>query len=76
MLAGIRMTDHIRLWRLCRHLGQVALGVPVGLGASTSSADPHGDVDMRSRRQQPRRTPLGRSVSRVCTQPAAERPPL
>jgi hypothetical protein len=46
MLAGIRITDQIRLWRLCRHLGQVALGAQVGLGASTLSADQHGDGDL------------------------------
>ena len=30
MRADIRMTDQIRLWRLCRPLGQVALGAPGG----------------------------------------------
>lgn len=46
MLAGIRMTYQSRLWRLCRHLGQVALGAQVGLGASTISAYKHGDGDL------------------------------
>src|SRR5262245_56424873 len=45
MAADIRLTSHSRRWRLRRHLGQAALGVPVGLSASTSAADTHGDVD-------------------------------
>jgi hypothetical protein len=76
MLAGIRITDHIRLWRLRRHLGQVALGAQVGLGASTISASKHGDGDMRIRRKKPRRTPMELSVSWVCTKPAEARPPM
>src|SRR5262245_27373967 len=44
MLADIRITDHIRRGRLCRHLRQAALGAQVGLGASTISAYEHGDA--------------------------------
>ena len=32
MAADIRITYHIRRWRLRRHLGQAALGAQVGLG--------------------------------------------
>jgi transcriptional regulator with XRE-family HTH domain len=46
MLADIRITYHIRRWRLRRHLPQAALGAQVGLGASTISAYEHGDVDI------------------------------
>ena len=46
MRADIRITYHIRRWRLRRHLRQAALGAQVGLGASTISAYEHGDVDM------------------------------
>jgi transcriptional regulator with XRE-family HTH domain len=50
MRADIRSTDHIRRWRLRRHRRQAALGAQVGLGASTISADEHGDVDMPTSR--------------------------
>jgi hypothetical protein len=33
MAADIRITYHIRRWRLRRHLRQAALGAQVGLGA-------------------------------------------
>jgi transcriptional regulator with XRE-family HTH domain len=50
MAADIRITYHIRRWRLRRHLGQAALGAQVGLSASTISADEHGDVDIPTSR--------------------------
>jgi transcriptional regulator with XRE-family HTH domain len=50
MRADIRLTYHIRRWRLRRHLGQAALGAQVGLGASTISAYEHGDVDIPTSR--------------------------
>jgi transcriptional regulator with XRE-family HTH domain len=50
MLAAIRVTYHIRRWRLRRHFGQAALGVQVGLAASTISAYEHGDVDIPTSR--------------------------
>jgi transcriptional regulator with XRE-family HTH domain len=50
MLAAIRVTYHIRRWRLRRHLGQAALGAQVGLAASTISAYEHGDVDIPTSR--------------------------
>ena len=50
MAADIRITYYIRRWRLRRHLGQAALGVQVGLSASTSSAYEHGDVDIPTSR--------------------------
>jgi transcriptional regulator with XRE-family HTH domain len=46
MLADIRLTYHIRRWRLRRHPRQAALGAQVGLSASTISAYEHGDVDI------------------------------
>jgi transcriptional regulator with XRE-family HTH domain len=50
MLAAIRITYHLRRWRLRRHLGQAALGAQVGLGASTISAYEHGNVDIPTSR--------------------------
>jgi transcriptional regulator with XRE-family HTH domain len=50
MIAAIRITYHIRRWRLRRHLGQAALGAQVGLGASTISAYEHGAVDIPTSR--------------------------
>jgi transcriptional regulator with XRE-family HTH domain len=50
MLAAIRITYHLRRWRLRRHLGQAALGTQVGLGASTISAYEHGNVDIPTSR--------------------------
>ena len=50
MAADIRITYHIRRWRLRRHLGQAALGAQVGLGASTISAYEHGAVDIPTSR--------------------------
>src|SRR5262245_36033232 len=50
MRADIRITYHIRRWRLRRHLRQAALGAQVGLGASTISAYEHGDVDIPTSR--------------------------
>ena len=50
MAADIRITYYIRRWRLRRHLGQAALGVQVGLSASTISAYEHGDVDIPTSR--------------------------
>jgi transcriptional regulator with XRE-family HTH domain len=50
MLANIRITYHIRRWRLRRHLRQAALGAQVGLGASTISAYEHSDVDIPTSR--------------------------
>jgi transcriptional regulator with XRE-family HTH domain len=46
MALAIRITYHIRRWRLRRHLGQAALGAQVGLSASTISAYEHGAVDI------------------------------
>jgi hypothetical protein len=73
MRADMRLTDHMRPGRLRRHRGQAVLGAPVGLGASTSFVYKYGDVDRRSRRQQPRRPPMGRSVAGVCMTPAEDR---
>jgi transcriptional regulator with XRE-family HTH domain len=50
MLADIRVTYHIRRWRLRRHLRQATLGAQVGLSASTISAYEHGDVDIPTSR--------------------------
>ena len=50
MAADIRITYHIRRWRLRRHLGQAALGAQVGLSASTISAYEHGAVDIPTSR--------------------------
>ena len=50
MAVDIRITYHIRRWRLRRHLQQAVLGAQVGLGASTISAYEHGDVDIPSSR--------------------------
>ena len=50
MTVDIRMTYHIRRWRLRRHLQQTVLGAQVGLGASTISAYEHGDVDIPTSR--------------------------
>jgi len=50
MAVDIRITYHIRRWRLRRHLRQDALGAQVGLGASTISAYEHGDVDIPTSR--------------------------
>jgi transcriptional regulator with XRE-family HTH domain len=50
MLAAIRITYHLRRWRLRRHLGQAALGAQVGLGTSTISAYEHGNVDIPTSR--------------------------
>jgi transcriptional regulator with XRE-family HTH domain len=46
MAVAIRITYHIRRWRLRRHLGQAALGAQVGLAASTISAYEQGKVDI------------------------------
>jgi transcriptional regulator with XRE-family HTH domain len=50
MYTAIRVTYHIRRWRLRRHLGQAALGAQVGLAASTISAYEHGEVDIPTSR--------------------------
>jgi transcriptional regulator with XRE-family HTH domain len=50
MTVDIRITYHIRRWRLRRHLKQTVLGAQVGLGASTISAYEHGDVDIPTSR--------------------------
>ena len=50
MAIDIRITYHIRRWRLRRHLKQAVLGAQVGLGASTISAYEHGDVDIPTSR--------------------------
>ena len=50
MTVDIRITYHIRRWRLRRHLQQTVLGAQVGLGASTISAYEHGDVDIPTSR--------------------------
>jgi transcriptional regulator with XRE-family HTH domain len=50
MALAIRITYHIRRWRLRRHLGQAALGAQVGLSASTISAYEHGAVDIPTSR--------------------------
>jgi transcriptional regulator with XRE-family HTH domain len=50
MTVDIRITYHIRQWRLRRHLQQTVLGAQVGLGASTISAYEHGDVDIPTSR--------------------------
>jgi transcriptional regulator with XRE-family HTH domain len=50
MAADIRVTYHIRRWRLRRHLRQATLGERVGLGASTISAYEHGEVDIPTSR--------------------------
>ena len=50
MTVDIRITYHIRRWRLRRHLQQTVLGAQVGVSASTISAYEHGDVDIPSSR--------------------------
>jgi transcriptional regulator with XRE-family HTH domain len=50
MATAIRITYHLRRWRLRRHLGQAALGAQVGLSASTISAYEHGAVDIPTSR--------------------------
>jgi transcriptional regulator with XRE-family HTH domain len=50
MAVDIRITYHIRRWRLRRHLQQAVLGAQVGVSASTISAYEHGDVDIPSSR--------------------------
>ena len=50
MAVDIRITYHIRRWRLRRHLEQTVLGAQVGVSASTISAYEHGDVDIPSSR--------------------------
>ncbi|HSF30349.1 MAG TPA: helix-turn-helix transcriptional regulator [Candidatus Tectomicrobia bacterium] len=50
MFVAIRVTYHIRRWRLRRHIGQAALGAQVGLAASTISAYESGEVDIPTSR--------------------------
>jgi transcriptional regulator with XRE-family HTH domain len=50
MAVDIRITYHIRRWRLRRHLKQTVLGAQVGVSAATISAYEHGDVDIPTSR--------------------------
>jgi transcriptional regulator with XRE-family HTH domain len=46
----MRITYHLRRWRLRRHLGQADLGAQVGVAASTISAYEQGAVDIPTSR--------------------------
>ena len=50
MAVAIRITYHIRRWRLRRHVGQADLGAQVGVAASTISAYEQGAVDIPTSR--------------------------
>ena len=50
MAVAIRITYHIRRWRLRRHLGQADLGAQVGVAASTISTYEQGAVDIPTSR--------------------------